>query len=90
MYTEPVREKTNTLGFRPGMTQTSLYSHRSKLEVGYFGCRKKMNYIIRVAKTKALISCAVTAELICALFSHMQVVGFLVRRLILHRGDFVM
>ena len=29
---EPVREKTNTLGFRPGPTQTRLYSHRIKLE----------------------------------------------------------
>ena len=25
---EPVHEKTNNLGFRPGPTQTSLYSHR--------------------------------------------------------------
>ena len=25
---EPVREKTNNLGFRPGLTQTGLYSHR--------------------------------------------------------------
>ena len=29
---EPSHEKTNNLGFRPGQTQTSLYSHRSKLE----------------------------------------------------------
>ena len=27
-----VREKNNNLGFRPGLTQTSLYSHRSRLE----------------------------------------------------------
>ena len=25
---EPVHEKTNNLGFRPGLTQTRLYSHR--------------------------------------------------------------
>ena len=25
---KPVREKTNNLGFQPGPTQTSLYSHR--------------------------------------------------------------
>ena len=25
---EPVREKTNNLGFRPGPTQTRLYTHR--------------------------------------------------------------
>ena len=29
---EPVREKTNNLGFRPGPTQTRLYSHSIKLE----------------------------------------------------------
>ena len=29
---ETSREKTNKLGFRPGPTQTSLYSHRSRPE----------------------------------------------------------
>ena len=29
---EPLRDKTIKLGFRPGQTQTSLYSHRSRLE----------------------------------------------------------
>ena len=29
---EPVREKTNNLGFRLGLTQTRLYSHSIKLE----------------------------------------------------------
>ena len=29
---EPSREKTNNLDFRPGPTQTSLYSNRRKLE----------------------------------------------------------
>ena len=29
---EPVHEKTNNLGFRPGLTQTRLYSHRRQLE----------------------------------------------------------
>ena len=29
---EPVRDKTNNLGFRPGLTQTRLHSHRSRLE----------------------------------------------------------
>ena len=37
---EPVREKTNNLGFRPGLTQTGLYSHRRWLEDGNFGFRK--------------------------------------------------
>ena len=29
---EPVHEKTNNLGFRPGLTQTRLYSYRIKLK----------------------------------------------------------
>ena len=29
---EPLHEKTNNLGFRPGLTQTGLFSHRSRLE----------------------------------------------------------
>ena len=29
---EPAHEKTNTLGFRPGPTQTRLYGHSIKLE----------------------------------------------------------
>ena len=35
-------EKTNSLGFRPGPTQTRLYSHRRWLEAGFFcfGFRK--------------------------------------------------
>ena len=32
LLNEPMREKTNNLGFRPGPTQTDLYSHRSRLE----------------------------------------------------------
>ena len=59
-----MREKTNNLGFRP--TQTGLYSHRRWLEAGNFGFRKMRNCTIHVAKTKALISFAVTAKLICA------------------------
>ena len=38
-----------------------------RLKAGNFGFRMKRNCTIRVAKTKALISCAVTAQLICAL-----------------------
>ena len=49
-------------GFRTGLTQTGLYSYRSKLEAKNFGRR----CTIRVAKTKALISFAITAKLICA------------------------
>ena len=29
---EPLREKNNNLGFRQGLIQTSLYSHRQELE----------------------------------------------------------
>ena len=32
LYFEPVRDKTNNLGFRPGPTQIGLYSHRSRLK----------------------------------------------------------
>ena len=63
---EPVREKTNKLSFRPGLTQTGLYNYRRWLEAGNFGFRKKRSLTISVAKTKALISFAVTAKLICA------------------------
>ena len=63
---EPVRDKTNNLGFRPGLTQTGLYKHRRRLEALNFGFQKKRDCTIRVAKTKALISFAVTAKLICA------------------------
>ena len=60
------REQTGLRGFRPGLTQTDLYSLRSRLEATSFGFKKKRNCTIGVAKTKALSSCAVTAQLICA------------------------
>ena len=64
---EPRCEKTGLRGFRPGPTQTGLYSHRRLLETWDFRFRKKRNCTtcIRVSKTKALISFAVTAKLIC-------------------------
>ena len=62
---EPSHEETNDLSLRPGPTQTDLYSHRSRLEAGKFRFEKERDCTIRVAKTKALISCAVTAQLIC-------------------------
>ena len=34
---EPVRGKTNNVGFQPGPTRTGLYSHRIWLEAGNFG-----------------------------------------------------
>ena len=36
ILSEPLHEKTNNLGFRPGLTQTGLYSHRRWLEAGKF------------------------------------------------------
>ena len=71
-------EKANNLGFRPGLTQTDLNSHRSRLEVRNFRFKKKRSCtscvvktkalkrdctIICVAKTKVLISCAVNLRL---------------------------
>ena len=58
---EPRCEKTGL----QGPTQTGLYSHRRRLEALNFGLRKKRDCTMRVAKTKALISCAVTAQLSC-------------------------
>ena len=62
---EPRSEKTGLRGFRPGLTQTGLCNHRRWLEAGNFGFRKYRDCTIQVAKTKALISFAVTAKLIC-------------------------
>ena len=53
-------------GFQTGPTKIRLYSHKRWLEDGNFGFRKKRNCTIPVAKTKALISFAVTAKLISA------------------------
>ena len=63
--TEPRSEKTGLRGFRPGPTQTGLYSYRRWLDARNFGFRKSRDCTIRIAKTKALISFAVTAKLIC-------------------------
>ena len=57
--------KKKKCGLRTGPTQTELYKHRRWLEAGNFGFKKKRNYTIPVAKTNVLISCAVTAHLIC-------------------------
>ena len=48
-----------------------------------FWILKTRDSTIRVVKTKELISCAITAQLICVLLSHMKIDGFLVQRLIL-------
>ena len=59
-------EKTNNLCFRPGSTQTELCSYRKWIEAGHFGFWKKTNCTVSVAKTKALVSCTFTKQLICA------------------------
>ena len=46
-----------------GSRQTELNKHRIWLEAGKFGFRKWRNFTISVAKTKALISFAVTVKL---------------------------
>ena len=51
-------------GFRPGLTQIRLCSHRSRLEAWNFGFKKKRKCTIRVVKAKALISFQVTTKLI--------------------------
>ena len=68
---EPRCEKTGLRGFRTGPTQTGLYSHRRWLKALNFGFRKQGDRTINLAKTKALISFAVSAKLICVfVFAH--------------------
>ena len=62
---EPHGEKTCLWGFRPGLTQTSLFSYRRLLEAWNFGFRKERDCTIRVVKTKALISFVDIVKLIC-------------------------
>ena len=40
---EPRCERTGIWGFRPGLTQTGLYSHRSRLEAWNFEFKKKQD-----------------------------------------------
>ena len=67
MYTsyELCHKKTCLPGFRHGPTQTRLYNNRTLLEAWIFRFRKYRDCTIYVAKTKALICFAVTAQLIC-------------------------
>ena len=64
LYSRDIKIEPVQFGFRQGLTQTGLYSHRRWLEAGNFRFKKK-NCTICASKTKALISCAVTAQLIC-------------------------
>ena len=74
----------SVFGFRPDSTQTGLYSHRRWLEALNFGFRQKMDCTICVTKTKTLISCAVTAQLICAFVFAYAKADFLTTQLIFH------
>ena len=65
--TEPSYEKNNNLDFRPGLLQTSLYNFRCRIETRNFEFKKKWYCTILLAITKALISCAITALLICVI-----------------------
>ena len=58
-------EITNNLCFPPGPTQTDLYSHTNMLREGKFLDLSRRWIVVFAAKTKMLISCAVTAQLIC-------------------------
>ena len=62
---EPRYEKTGLRGFWPGVTQTWLANHWRWLGTWNFGFRKKRDCTSQVAKTKTLISFAVTAKLFC-------------------------
>ena len=58
--------KNPTMWFSNRSDANGAVKHRRWLETGNFGFRKKRHCTIHVAKTKALISFAVTAKLICA------------------------
>ena len=84
-----VVKKTGLRGFRPGLTQTGLCSYRRRQEAWNFAFRKKRDCTICVAKTNALVSCAVTAQLICAIVFAYAKSGFLMRRLLCFKAKLI-
>ena len=62
---EPQHEKTNNVDFDQVWHKPGCTAYWRWLEAGNFGFRKKRYCTIQEAKTKALISFAVTAKLIC-------------------------
>ena len=67
----------------PTMSDTKRAVQLQKLASSLtFQIRKKRDCTLRIAKTKALISFAVTAKLICVFVSHMQTSVLLMMRLI--------
>ena len=83
---EPRHDKICIRFFRSCPTQTVLYGHRRWLEACNFEFRKKRysnsTTCIDVANTKVLISCAVTAQLICAFVFTYVKTGFLMTQLL--------
>ena len=74
---EPSQEKANNCGFRPGLTQTDMYSHRSRLEARNFEFKKKkrekLYYLYSENKVADKLCSHCTADLllcfrICLLF----------------------
>ena len=49
---KPLHVKTNNLGFRPGLTQNDLYSHRSRLEAQIFGFKEEEGCYYLCSKIK--------------------------------------
>ena len=62
---EPQCKETGLQDFLPGLTQTGLHGLIRRLEAWNFGSKKKRDCTICLVKTKALISCADTAQLTC-------------------------
>ena len=61
------RKEGKPWGFRPDLHKTASSTTEDGLvEAWHFGFRTKMDCTTNVAKSKSVISCAVTALLICA------------------------
>lgn len=100
---EPHQEKTCFQGFNPDLTQTRLHSHKRWLKPWKLEFMKKRDCTSFVAKTKVLLSWALTAQVNCILvftnaesrFSHdeapmqtvLQTMKTLIRHLFQERSD---
>ena len=62
---EPHHEKTCLQGVRPGPSQTGLCNYRKQIRGLKFPHLKCRGTVLSVAKTKVLISCTLTTQLIC-------------------------
>ena len=81
---EPRGEKTGLPGFPTRSDTNRPIQSQGKVRILKFWAEVNKGIVrtIRVAKTKALISCAVTAQLICAFVFAYAKSGFLMTRLI--------